>query len=842
MAYNIQKTDNTTLVTVNDTELNNDFGISLVGRNYSGYGVYLNDNFVRLMENFAKATAPQRPLSGQLWFDSVAKTINLYNGAGFKTLAPLSVSTSEPSAGPRAVGDLWWDLENLQLKAYTSSTFAHVAIMAVGGTREIKVDNTSDLQIGDYATSSGGNITLLTGSRVESILSTTNLIITNPATITNGETVTFYRGTGWNVVGPAYSIKQGVSGTLGKTIVDNNGLSHVVAVTYVKDQPVAIFSKDQEFTPRNNETIVGWSTIKPGLSLKGSGVTQIQRTVTAYASGSLLTTVVPVSSIEDLAVGDYIISSNVSLGSGKRVTNIFVSNSSVLIDVNTILGQDELIAFQRGTDIAYLMQGTATNAQALDGVSPDRYARRDQNETFAGDITLGGNLYFGSFELEESDSTGNISYINNKYHGSMSFYGNVAGTGTNTLMMKMDAGTGRVQIASNPTSALHVVPKQYSDAQLVQASAWLAANVATLIGPTAPDNLNSFSEVSGLANTIISTATALAGDVALKAYINSPVFTGNPQAPTPAVTDYDTSIATSAFVNRAVDTLAATIAGKDADQDREIGLRAPVETPVFTGTPRSTNPPDTDQSTRIATTRFASNLVSILRTNTLASLALKAPLESPVFTGNPQAPTPAITDADTSIATSAFVNRAVDNLKTYNDGINADQNIQISLRAFSQSPTLTGIPNSVTPPAGDNSVRIATTAFVTGGISTLNTQLRASINTKVDSVSGAFSGVPTAPTAIAGTNTVQIATTAFVQSAFGFKANISGVDFTGNVSMPTPLITDNSTQAATTNWVRNYVTNYASTRYWQGSSKFVSTNTPDPNQGTDGDFWFQYTP
>jgi len=266
MAYNIQKTDNTTLVTVNDTELNNDFGISLVGRNYSGYGVYLNDNFVRLMENFAKATAPQRPLSGQLWFDSVAKTINLYNGAGFKTLAPMSVGTSEPSAGPRAVGDLWWDLENLQLKAYTSSTFAHMAIMSVGGTREIKIDNTSDLQIGDYATSSGGNITLLTGSRVENILSTTNLVVTNPATIVSGETITFYRGTGWNVVGPAYSIKQGVSGTLGKTIVDANGLSHVVAVTYVKDQPIAIFSKDQEFTPRNNETIVGWSTIKPGLS------------------------------------------------------------------------------------------------------------------------------------------------------------------------------------------------------------------------------------------------------------------------------------------------------------------------------------------------------------------------------------------------------------------------------------------------------------------------------------------------------------------------------------------------------------------------------------------------
>ena len=165
MAYNIQKTDNTTLVTVNDTELNDDYGITLVGRNYSGYGVYLNDNFVRLMENFANQTAPIRPISGQLWFDTVSKSLNVYNSAGFKSLAPMTVSSSEPGAGPRTLGDLWWDTENLQLKAYTSSIFPHAATMASYNVTEIKVDSTTDLQIGDYVTSSGGNITLGTKDR-----------------------------------------------------------------------------------------------------------------------------------------------------------------------------------------------------------------------------------------------------------------------------------------------------------------------------------------------------------------------------------------------------------------------------------------------------------------------------------------------------------------------------------------------------------------------------------------------------------------------------------------------------------------------------------------------------
>jgi hypothetical protein len=46
--------------------------------------------------------------------------------------------------------------------------------------------------------------------------------------------------------------------------------------------------------------------------------------------------------------------------------------------------------------------------------------------------------------------------------------------------------------------------------------------------------------------------TNLVGDLALKAPLASPVFTGNPTAPTPTAGDNDTSIATTAFVTSAV--------------------------------------------------------------------------------------------------------------------------------------------------------------------------------------------------------------------------------------------------------------------------------------------------
>jgi hypothetical protein len=78
---------------------------------------------------------------------------------------------------------------------------------------------------------------------------------------------------------------------------------------------------------------------------------------------------------------------------------------------------------------------------------------------------------------------------------------------------------------------------------------------------------------------------------------------------------------------------------------------APKVSPVFTGDPRAPTPASGDNDTSIATTAF----VKVQGYVTSAALTGYAPLASPVFTGNPTAPTPAFGDNDTSIATTAFV-------------------------------------------------------------------------------------------------------------------------------------------------------------------------------------------
>ena len=77
--------------------------------------------------------------------------------------------------------------------------------------------------------------------------------------------------------------------------------------------------------------------------------------------------------------------------------------------------------------------------------------------------------------------------------------------------------------------------------------------------------------------------------------------------------------------------------------------------PVFTGDPQAPTAATADADNSIATTAFVKNQGYQTAAQVTASLAPYAPLASPVFTGNPQAPTPATADSSASIATTAFV-------------------------------------------------------------------------------------------------------------------------------------------------------------------------------------------
>ena len=79
MAYTINLTNGTTFATITDGTVNTASSMTLIGKNYAGYGQFLDDNFIHLLENSANATAPPAPLTGQLWWDSTNTLLNIHS-------------------------------------------------------------------------------------------------------------------------------------------------------------------------------------------------------------------------------------------------------------------------------------------------------------------------------------------------------------------------------------------------------------------------------------------------------------------------------------------------------------------------------------------------------------------------------------------------------------------------------------------------------------------------------------------------------------------------------------------------------------------------------------------
>jgi hypothetical protein len=125
MAYVINLTDGTTFATIADGTVNTSSSMILVGKNYAGYGEFLDENFIHLLENSASTTSPSAPLIGQLWWDKSANLLKVnFNGnpsTGWKTISAATASASQPSNN--VTGDLWYDTVNQQLKVWTGSSF-----------------------------------------------------------------------------------------------------------------------------------------------------------------------------------------------------------------------------------------------------------------------------------------------------------------------------------------------------------------------------------------------------------------------------------------------------------------------------------------------------------------------------------------------------------------------------------------------------------------------------------------------------------------------------------------------------------------------------------------------
>ena len=135
MSYDLQRTNGSTQVILDEGFIDNSTSLTFVGKNFVGYGSYQNTNFLKLLENFANTSSPPSPIPGQIWFDSNAATLRLkfYDGAGWNQIPSVTYGTSATNQKP---GDLWVDTTNNILKIKTAGGYLSVGPFTSAGSAD----------------------------------------------------------------------------------------------------------------------------------------------------------------------------------------------------------------------------------------------------------------------------------------------------------------------------------------------------------------------------------------------------------------------------------------------------------------------------------------------------------------------------------------------------------------------------------------------------------------------------------------------------------------------------------------------------------------------------------
>lgn len=146
MSYKLNKTDGSLLTDLIDGQIDtSSTNLVLVGRNYEGFGEYINENFIKVLENFSNTAPPSNPLEGQLWWDVTGKRLQVFNGEEWKISGGPFVTNTQPQM---VAGDMWINSETQQIYFYDGSNLVLIgpAYSSLQGVSGFQIDSIRDVQ------------------------------------------------------------------------------------------------------------------------------------------------------------------------------------------------------------------------------------------------------------------------------------------------------------------------------------------------------------------------------------------------------------------------------------------------------------------------------------------------------------------------------------------------------------------------------------------------------------------------------------------------------------------------------------------------------------------------
>lgn len=325
MAYTIYKSDGTILTTIGDSTRDTTTSLSLAGPNFVGYGLYLNENLVHMLENFAANSAPSATnLQGQLWFDKFNQTLKVFTEQGYVPVSGVTNAGSQPSLAKN--GDIWFNTVTEQLFIYDDNNVAGFKLVGPNYTRAQGVSGAIPSTIGDASISgiTHNILKLQFGNVTYAVVSPDNEFVPSPSI------------PGYITIKPGLNFNSNISSTINSNLVGNvtgnvigNLTGNVVATTLsgsLTGNVVGNLTGDVVAT-----TVTG--------NLSGNVNSTFTR-ATNFSSGNVVITGGYVNNLANLTTSDVVsttLSANSAVLTNLNSSNVLVTGGSLtnLTDVRT---------------------------------------------------------------------------------------------------------------------------------------------------------------------------------------------------------------------------------------------------------------------------------------------------------------------------------------------------------------------------------------------------------------------------------------------------------------------------------------------------------------------------
>jgi hypothetical protein len=297
--------------------------LTLVGKNFPGYGQFLMQNFVQVLQNFNNTTAPNNPVIGQLWYDTANQVLKVYRGTTWNGLANSTIGASAP-ASPRA-GDMWWDSNAGQLKGYNGSIWNVIgpASTADQGVSGAVVDTVTDNSGATNGTQKHVVVKFYISQVLVAILSSDPVFTPLVAL------------TGFATIKPGFNLSTTIANLIYHGTVENSqALGGITAGYFAQLASTTPFTAAQ--TISNNS----------GLTVGASG----DLTLTATTGAARITSAVNNNNLDFFANVNGVSTRIISIAPGTLQTNVTVSS-------NTALGPSSSISTKKYVDDAIISLG-----------------------------------------------------------------------------------------------------------------------------------------------------------------------------------------------------------------------------------------------------------------------------------------------------------------------------------------------------------------------------------------------------------------------------------------------------------------------------------------------------